>query len=64
MSSPQFLQQMASMMSNPQVLDQLIASNPQLQAMGPQVREMFQSEYFRQMMLVPAFDPDTLQFAY
>ncbi|KAF9053941.1 hypothetical protein BDZ89DRAFT_1098362 [Hymenopellis radicata] len=52
MNSPAFLQQMAGMMSNPQVLDQVIASNPQLAAMGPQVREMFQSEHFRQMMYV------------
>jgi ubiquilin len=50
MSSPQFLQQMSSIMSNPAVLDQIIASNPQLAAMGPQVREVFQSENFRQMM--------------
>ncbi|THH28517.1 hypothetical protein EUX98_g5672 [Antrodiella citrinella] len=57
MNNPQFLQQMSSVMSNPQVLDQLIASNPQLQAMGPQVREVFQSERFRQMMS----NPDTLR---
>ncbi|OBZ68576.1 Deubiquitination-protection protein dph1 [Grifola frondosa] len=52
LNSPQFLQQMSSVMSNPAVLDQIIASNPQLQAMGPQVREVFRSERFRQMMYV------------
>ncbi|PIL31037.1 hypothetical protein GSI_05732 [Ganoderma sinense ZZ0214-1] len=57
LNSPEFLQQMSSMMSNPAVLDQIIASNPQLAAMGPQVREVFRSERFRQMMS----NPDTLR---
>ncbi|KAI0714533.1 hypothetical protein C8Q76DRAFT_568311, partial [Earliella scabrosa] len=57
LNSPQFLQQMSSVMSNPAVLDQIIASNPQLQAMGPQVREVFRSERFRQMMS----NPETLR---
>ncbi|KAI1791990.1 hypothetical protein LXA43DRAFT_370821 [Ganoderma leucocontextum] len=57
LNSPQFLQQMSSVMSNPDVLDQIIASNPQLAAMGPQVREVFRSERFRQMMS----NPDTLR---
>lgn len=52
MESPQFLQQMSSLMSNPEILDQVIASNPQLQEMGPQIREIFQSEQFRQIMCV------------
>ncbi|KIK78908.1 hypothetical protein PAXRUDRAFT_771440 [Paxillus rubicundulus Ve08.2h10] len=50
MNSPDFLQQMSSVMSNPAVLDHVIASNPQLSAIAPQVREVFQSEQFRQMM--------------
>ena len=53
LNSPQFLQQMSSIMSNPDVLDQIINSNPQLAAMGPQVREVFRSERFRQMMSNP-----------
>ncbi|KAI0937440.1 hypothetical protein AcV5_005349 [Taiwanofungus camphoratus] len=57
LNSPQFLQQMSSVMSNPAVLDQIIASNPQLAAMGPQVREVFQSDRFRQMMS----NPETLR---
>jgi ubiquilin len=52
MNSPEFLQQMSGVMSNPAVLDQIIAQNPQLAAMGPQVREVFQSERFRELMYV------------
>jgi ubiquilin len=50
MNSPEFLQQMSSLMSNPAVLEQALALNPQYAAMGPQAREIFQSERFRQMM--------------
>ncbi|KZT01147.1 uncharacterized protein LAESUDRAFT_717669 [Laetiporus sulphureus 93-53] len=50
LTSPQFLQQMSGIMSNPALLDQIIASNPQLAAMGPQVRQVFQSEQFRNMV--------------
>ncbi|KAJ3771180.1 hypothetical protein FB446DRAFT_116892 [Lentinula raphanica] len=57
MNSPEFLQQMSSMMSNPAIMDQIIASNPQLQAMGPQVREAFQSEQFRSLLS----NPESLQ---
>jgi len=63
MSSPQFLQQMSSVMSNPAVLDQIIASNPQLAAMGPQVREVFQSERFREMISNPERLQQMLQMA-
>jgi ubiquilin len=52
LNSPQFLQQMSGVMSNPAILDQIIAQNPQLAAMGPQVREVFQSERFRELMCV------------
>lgn len=44
------MQQMSSLMNNPAIVDQVIASNPQLAAMGPRVREAFQDEGFRQMM--------------
>jgi ubiquilin len=50
MNSPEFLRQMSSLMSNPAILDQALALNPQYAAMGPQAREIFQSERFRQMM--------------
>ncbi|KIM77103.1 hypothetical protein PILCRDRAFT_825639 [Piloderma croceum F 1598] len=53
MNSPQFLQQMSGVMSNPAILDQIIAQNPQLAAMGPQVRQVFQSERFRELMSNP-----------
>ncbi|KAF9269700.1 hypothetical protein L218DRAFT_976715 [Marasmius fiardii PR-910] len=60
MNSPEVLQQMAGMMSNPAIVDQIIASNPQLQAMGPQVREIFQSEGFRNMVS----NPETLRMMF
>ncbi|SRR6266478_1629147 len=53
MNSPEFLQQMSSLMANPAVLEQALALNPQYASMGPQAREIFQSERFRQMMFVP-----------
>lgn len=88
MQTPQFQQQMASMLQNPEVLDQvrqrvldarrpmperwvrprqaltrpcvspsrswqIIASNPQLSAMGPQIRQMMQSEQFRNFLTNP-----------
>ncbi|WWC69650.1 uncharacterized protein I206_103593 [Kwoniella pini CBS 10737] len=53
MNNPDFMRSMADMMARPEVLDQIIASNPQLQAMGPQVRQMMQSPFFRQMMSNP-----------
>lgn len=48
--NPQFLQTMSASLSNPAVIDQIVAMNPQLAGMGPQLREVFQSERFRQMM--------------
>jgi len=57
MNSPEFLQQMSSMMSNPAIFEQALALNPQLSSIGPQAREMFQSERFRQMMS----NPETLR---
>lgn len=57
LNSPQFIQQMSALMNNPAIVDQVIASNPQLAAMGPRVREAFQDEGFRQMMS----NPETLQ---
>ncbi|KAG7095354.1 hypothetical protein E1B28_006113 [Marasmius oreades] len=60
MNSPEVLQQMAGMMSNPAIVDQIIANNPQLQGMGPQVREIFQSEGFRNMVS----NPETLRMMF
>ncbi|KAK9492166.1 hypothetical protein V1508DRAFT_165599 [Lipomyces doorenjongii] len=53
MSSPMFQQSMNQMLQNPQMLDYIINSSPNLQGMGPQVRQMMQSEQFRQMMTNP-----------
>jgi hypothetical protein len=50
MNSPEFLQQMSTLMSNPAILEQALALNPQFSSMAPQAREVFQSERFRQMM--------------
>jgi ubiquilin len=50
MDSLQFLQQMTASLQDPAVIDRIIAMNPQLAAMGPQVREMFQNERFRQIL--------------
>ncbi|RDB24521.1 Ubiquitin domain-containing protein DSK2 [Hypsizygus marmoreus] len=63
MNSPQFLQQMSNMMQNPEVIDQIIASNPQLQGMGPQVRQAFQSEQFREIISNPERLQQMLQMA-
>ena len=53
MENPIFQSQMNEMLSNPQMIDFLIQSNPQLQALGPQARQMFQSPMFRQMLTNP-----------
>ena len=50
LNSPQFLQQMSAMMSNPAIIDQVIAMDPRLASMGPQLRAAFQDEGFRRMM--------------
>jgi len=57
MNSPEFLQQMSGVLSNPQVMDQIMAANPQMAAMSPQMRQVMQSDRFRQMMS----NPDTLR---
>lgn len=53
MSNPMFQESMNSLLSNPQMLDYMINQSPQLRAMGPQVREMMLSPFFRQMMSNP-----------
>ncbi|CAK9782761.1 hypothetical protein CC85DRAFT_285626 [Cutaneotrichosporon oleaginosum] len=57
MDNPEFLRQMSDLLARPEVVDQMIASNPQLAAMGPQVRQMLQSPMFRQMIS----NPETLR---
>ncbi|GAA6024458.1 hypothetical protein JCM11491_001157 [Sporobolomyces phaffii] len=53
MQSPEVQGQMNRLLSDPAVVDQLIDSNPQLQAMGPQVRQIMQSEHFRNFVTNP-----------
>lgn len=53
MSNPMFQESMNSLLANPQMLDYMINQSPQLRAMGPQVREMMLSPFFRQMMSNP-----------
>ncbi|CAO3593402.1 unnamed protein product [Absidia cylindrospora] len=55
MQNPAFTQYMSTLLQNPSVLDSIIASNPQLSAMGPQVRMMLQSPEFRQMLSNPDY---------
>ena len=50
MNDPRILEQVARTMSNPDVIDHVVSINPELRHMAPQVREMFQSEQFRQLM--------------
>lgn len=53
MSNPQFQATMNDMLQNPQILDMIISSNPMLQRLGPEAREMMQSEVFRNMVSNP-----------
>jgi len=53
LEDPNFAQQMNEALSNPQMIDMMINMNPQLRAMGPQMRQMLQSEGFRRMMTNP-----------
>lgn len=53
MSSPMFQEQMNALLLNPQMLDFMINQNPQLRAMGPQVRTMLQLPMFREMITNP-----------
>jgi len=53
MNSPEFLQQMSTMLQNPAIVDQVIAMNPNMAGMGAHVRETLQSEQFRNMISNP-----------
>ena len=44
---------MSQMLSDPRMVDFLIQSQPQLQAMGPGIRQVMQSEEFRRTMTDP-----------
>lgn len=53
MNNPQVLQSAARLLEDPAIIDQMIGSDPRLQSMGPQVREMLRSPMFRQMLTNP-----------
>ena len=53
MSNPAFAQMMNEAFQNPEFIDMLIRENPHLQHMGPQARQMLQSDQFRQMLTNP-----------
>ncbi|KAJ9616481.1 hypothetical protein H2200_000200 [Cladophialophora chaetospira] len=53
LDNPHFQQMMREAMGNPQVQEMIINQNPHLRAMGPQARQMLNSDYFRNMMTNP-----------
>ncbi|BGO97108.1 hypothetical protein NBRC10513v2_002403 [Rhodotorula toruloides] len=53
MNNPEVQAQMNRLLQDPAVLDQIIASSPQLQQMGPYARQIMQSEHFRNMITNP-----------
>lgn len=63
LENPIFQSQMNEMLSNPQMVDFMIQSNPQLQAMGPQARQLLQSPFFRQMLTNPQMLRQSMQFS-
>lgn len=63
LENPIFQSQMNEMLSNPQMVDFMIQSNPQLQAMGPQARQMLQSPFFRQMLTNPQMIRQSMQLS-
>ncbi|QLG70831.1 hypothetical protein HG535_0A07730 [Zygotorulaspora mrakii] len=63
LDNPIMQSQMNEMLSNPQMIDFMIQSNPQLQAMGPQARQLLQSPFFRQMLTNPQMLRQGMQLA-
>ncbi|TNY22760.1 hypothetical protein DMC30DRAFT_115571 [Rhodotorula diobovata] len=53
MNNPEVQAQMNQLLSDPAVIDQMIEASPELQQMGPMVRQMMQSPQFRQMLSNP-----------
>ncbi|KAL7272769.1 hypothetical protein RUND412_004403 [Rhizina undulata] len=53
MSNPSVQATMNEMLQNPNLLDYIISSNPMLQQMGPEARQLMQSDMFREMMTNP-----------
>ena len=53
LENPNFASTLNEALANPQVIEQMIRSNPMLRDMGPQVRQMMQDPGFRAMMTNP-----------
>jgi ubiquilin len=53
METPGFAENLQQVLQNPQMVDMMINSNPQLRHMAPQFRQMMQSEGFRNMLSNP-----------
>lgn len=53
LEDPNFQQMMREAMNNPQFIDMMVNQNPALRSLGPQAREMLQSDGFRQLMTNP-----------
>lgn len=53
LDNPMVQQSMNEMLSNPQMVDYLINQSPEMRAMGPQARELLQSDQFRSMLTNP-----------
>ncbi|OZJ02197.1 hypothetical protein BZG36_04755 [Bifiguratus adelaidae] len=63
LQNPAFAQYMSSMLQNPDVIESVIAQNPQLAAMAPGLRETMQSPQFRQMISNPQYLQQMAQFS-
>jgi len=61
LDNPHFQQMMREAMGNPQIQEMIIQNNPQLRAMGPQARQVLNSDYFRSMMTNPQMLRDMMQ---
>ncbi|KAI8896471.1 hypothetical protein BC833DRAFT_597401 [Globomyces pollinis-pini] len=62
MNDPMFATMMSQMLSNPQMLDMMIASNPQLAGMiTPEIRQQMRDPQFQQMMSNPQVIQQMLQ---
>lgn len=53
METPGFSENLQHVLQNPQMVDMIINANPQMRQMGPQFRQMLQSEGFRNMLSNP-----------
>lgn len=53
LNTPQAQQQMQNLLSDPAIIDQVINSSPELRGMAPQMRQIMQSDQFRQMLSNP-----------